>query len=354
MSGSKALIQFCVLQNRLAEKLGRLSVAFHELYQKVQERSSDFPPKTSRLRRLQKNLSKEMKGLEKLTQHSALAQASVRVHLEKWGEEAHHLTQGVALRYREWRTEELPLTLSALAEKAGRLKEDLLKINIQEALGHVADAVFVENYEALGEGHKIQWMRKLWHVLTGFSIVAIYLFSRGSFFAKMSIFGFFVTFVTTLDVARLISPKINAVIVRDMKKFMRKSEVTRLNSSTFYGVSTFFVCLVFPKGVAILSILYLALGDTMASIVGVKWGRHRWMNRFSLEGSLAFFLTCFGISFLYPLLVPTFSGPIWLFAILGGIVGMISEWFSYKLDDNLVIPIFSATTLWALVSLMGW
>src|SRR5262249_9739780 len=114
---------------------------------------------------------------------------------------------------------------------------------------------------------------------------------------------------------------------------------------SFFALSTFLVCLLFPKGIAILSILYLGLGDTAASIVGVRWGRHKFGGRFSIEGSLAFFAVCFLATLFYPRLDPHFHGPILLFALLGGLIGAFSERIFPRLDDNLVIPLFSALAL---------
>lgn len=243
--------------------------------------------------------------------------------------------------------------LVGLGDKVQAFRAELKSLDLREALGHVADAVLIDRFDSLAHIQEIQWPRKLWHVLAALIIVSIFLFLPVSFHTKMVVFGIFTAYATICDITRLLWPKFNTLVVRDLQKFMRKREISGLNSMTFYSLSSFTVCLLFPKPIAILAILYLGLGDPMASIVGIKWGRHKIGPRFSWEGSLAFFATCFLLSLLYPLLAPGFSGNIWLFALAGGLIGMVSEWCSFRLDDNFVVPLLSASLLKLALGLLG-
>lgn len=346
MIQSQTLIQFCIQQDRLIASLNELHQMLTQFYDSRKRNSSLRWEKVShQLADFEAQLSQEIDRLIQLVENSALAQLSIRPHLEEIVGRLRDFSQNLTLKYREVSLEDLGARFSALADSAVKLRDDVKGIDLKGALFHVADAVLVENYDALAEQKDIQWARKCWHMIAGLSIVAIYLFSKGSFFAKMTIFGSFTAFASLSDAFRLIFPKMNAMVFRDLQKFMRKNEVSRLNSMTFYALSTFFVCLAFPKGIAILSVLYLAIGDMLASIIGVKWGRHKIGHGKSLEGSLAFFFSCFLITFLYPIVVPSFQGSIWVLAFLGGFIGMLSEIALPRLDDNFVIPIFSAIFL---------
>ncbi len=345
MSASRAVVQLCSRQNRVLILLDRLQLIAQDLSTQVRETPSPrIKNLSNQYNRLQKHLHKEIDQFVKHV-NSHKVRSNIGSRLDHVIAEAQQLSQQIAIKYRDLNLnrEEWGPYYASLAEKVTQLKEHLGAIDFKQTFAHVTDAFLVERFDSLGQQHEIQWSRKLWHMMAGFSIISIYLFSLGTFFAKMAIFGSFTLYALICDVARLVSPKFNAMVMRDLKKFMRKNEATRLNSMTFYAVSTFLVCLIFPKGIAVLSILFLAIGDVVASIVGVKWGRHKIGKRLSLEGSLAFFVTAFCLSFLYPILVPTFTGPIVLFAFLAGFIAMASEWVTFRLDDNLVIPIFSAT-----------
>lgn len=87
--------------------------------------------------------------------------------------------------------------------------------------------------------------------------------------------------------------------------------------------------------IACASILILALGDGVSTIVGVKVGRHKiFYNRAkSWEGTLAgFALALAGALALVPYQI----------ALAGSLAGMFIESLPLKIDDNFSMPLFSA------------
>lgn len=351
MNTSQACIQLALRQNHLIEALDHFNQFADKIYEQIKQGPLIRFKKTSRhLIRLQKHLVKELERLNQLIEDSSLSHLT-KSYFECVANQAKQLTQKLSIRWEEFNREEWSSTLSQLSQKANQLKNDLKKIDLKVAFNHMADAVLVDHFDGLGRAHVIQWPRKIGHIIASLMIVTIYLFFRGPLSSKLIIFGCFTAYLTLGDISRLIWPKINAQVLRDMGRYMRKEEATKLNGMTFYAISTFLVCLLFPKGIAMLSVLFLGLGDSLASVVGTRWGRHKF-GRFSVEGSLTFFATCFLISLLYPVLTPTFSGSIWLFALVGGLIGMISEWCSYRLDDNFVIPLASALLLLTTVTFL--
>ena len=98
--------------------------------------------------------------------------------------------------------------------------------------------------------------------------------------------------------------------------------------------------LCFSPRVASCAFVILILSDTSAALIGRKWGRHRFFNGKSLEGSLSFLLTGWiiaaGFCFAGGLTGTTLA--IWL----GGVaVSCIAEFFNEQihLDDNFTIPL---------------
>ena len=78
--------------------------------------------------------------------------------------------------------------------------------------------------------------------------------------------------------------------------------------STYFIFSAILTILLFPKSIAIVSLLILILSDTAAAIIG-KWiGRIRIFGK-TLEGSMAFLITSLLIVWIYPNLRPILRKP---------------------------------------------
>lgn len=100
-------------------------------------------------------------------------------------------------------------------------------------------------------------------------------------------------------------------------------------------------------------IMVMAWGDSFASILGKRWGQHRFSikgNTKSLEGSIAMFI----FSFLAALFCLLFFGSlesahaIWLSAVVAGFATVV-EAFSLWGTDNLFVPVLSALLCYALL-----
>ncbi len=72
-------------------------------------------------------------------------------------------------------------------------------------------------------------------------------------------------------------------------RVLREEEKPTLMGSTYFLFSTILTILLFPKPIAIASLLILILSDTAAALVGKGIGRV-WIFGKTLEGSMAFFL----------------------------------------------------------------
>jgi dolichol kinase len=110
----------------------------------------------------------------------------------------------------------------------------------------------------------------------------------------------------------------------------------------FLATGIILVLLLFPRNIAYASIAICAIGDPVATYVGGKLGR-RHVGRKSMEGFVAG--TC--AAFLPALLIVS---PI--IGAIGSIVGMVLE-LSGIMDDNLTIPLGSATAMFLLTWLLA-
>jgi len=118
---------------------------------------------------------------------------------------------------------------------------------------------------------------------------------------------------------------------------LREEEKPTLMGSTYFLFSSILTILLFPKPIAIASLLILILSDTAAALVGKGIGKIP-IYRKTLEGAIAFFFSSLLIVWIYPDL-DRFSG------ILAALGATVIETLPIPLDDNLTIPLIAGTIM---------
>jgi len=101
---------------------------------------------------------------------------------------------------------------------------------------------------------------------------------------------------------------------------------------------------IFPKPVAVASLLILSVGDSAAALAGQALGKHKIYREKTLEGTCAFVLCSSLVAFLVPG-IPLYA------ALLAAFFASIVEVFLNAVDDNLFIPIVSGLVLVVLLGL---
>ena len=131
-------------------------------------------------------------------------------------------------------------------------------------------------------------VRKIWHCGMGAFMAVLYGFGLPKSVAISLLFIAFV-FFSVVEFIRLRHPKINSYAIKMWGPIMRSSEITKVSGTPFYVGSVMLSIAVFPKPIAILSILFLAVGDPISSIFGILWGSKgiRFSNGKSLIGTAA-------------------------------------------------------------------
>ncbi len=120
-------------------------------------------------------------------------------------------------------------------------------------------------------------------------------------------------------------------------RVLREEEKPTFMGSTYFIFSMLLSILLFPKAIAIASILILILSDTAAALIGKGIGRVKIFGK-TLEGSLAFLITSLLIVWSYPHL-GRFPGSL---AALGA-TGV--ELLPTKINDNLSIPLVAGAIM---------
>jgi dolichol kinase len=196
--------------------------------------------------------------------------------------------------------------------------------------------------------------RKVWHCGMGVSMALIYGIGMSKPVAVTVLLIAFI-FFTGAEYARLKFPGFNQVAIRIMGPIMRKHEVEKISGTPFYIGSVLLSVIIFPKLIAILSILFLAIGDPISSIFGILWGDlgPRFSNGKSLIGTAAGMGICCVITFVTMVLSSIPAGAAFLISLAGGLAGGGAEMIPLEIDDNFSIPLVSGLALWVTFLIFG-
>lgn len=198
--------------------------------------------------------------------------------------------------------------------------------------------------------YKDELVRKLIH-LTSMLIPIIYYFIPK--LDALVILGGLVIFAMTLDLSRYFSPQIAKVFYKMFGFLLRKHEIDNekknLNGATYVLISAFIGVFIFPKVIFIAAFSILIVGDSMAALIGRKYGKNKFIFK-SLEGTLAFFISSCIVILFAPKI--GYFPEEYLIGFIVAFIGAFTENISYKfVDDNLSIPFAVGFSLWLLYAI---
>lgn len=132
---------------------------------------------------------------------------------------------------------------------------------------------------------------------------------------------------------------------------LREQEVDTLTGASYLLASSILTIAIFPKMIAFFAISYLTVGDAVASIIGIKWGKRKiFGTEKTLEGFLGFFISCtvYGLIFYYSYFRNLYnSNPenLLITIIIGALAAAIIEAVDLHINDNITIPILSGLVM---------
>jgi len=181
--------------------------------------------------------------------------------------------------------------------------------------------------------------RKIFHL-------GAFVYVAGLFFIPLEtyigVLGIALVLVAVLEYLRTHVGFFRDLSFRWFGEIFRDEERGRL-SGVFWMILGVFstVILIKPVPVAFSVLLYLILGDTAASLVGMGFGGPRWpRSKKTISGSLACFVVCLAVGAV--LLRQTYG---WTGIFLGALAASISEFGFFGLNDNFFMPLVSAMVL---------
>lgn len=128
----------------------------------------------------------------------------------------------------------------------------------------------------------------------------------------------------------------------------------------FIGAFWFFLAcgltfLIFPLNIASAAVTILAVGDSLSTLIGVKFGKHRIIGKKTIEGSIACFIGSMTSMIFIPFISAFFA------SILATILELVPDMKIMKklkekevLDDNLLIPLISGLLIYVMIVVLGF
>ena len=186
---------------------------------------------------------------------------------------------------------------------------------------------------------KLEIKIQIMHIILGIAIVLLlnYNLINATYLFILFIFGLILS---------LISTKFNIPVIHQfLRTFDRVKDIEKFpgKGAIFYVLGAFISVLIFPKEIALASIMILALGDSVSRLVGpYGYLKHPFHNEKFFEGVIAGAIAGFlGAVFFIS----------WLPALIASSVSMLIEGIdleikNFKIDDNLMIPVVAGGVIW--------
>ena len=161
----------------------------------------------------------------------------------------------------------------------------------------------------------------------------------------LTLLTLFIGVMVWLESWRFRDPKVNRWMFEHFKGFTKEKERAKISTTSLFLASALITIVVFPRGIAIAALLFLTVGDPVAEIIGVNYGRIKILGGKTLEGTIAGFLACALVGWPLLLIERLELDPTSL--LIGAGAAAITELFTMRLDDNFTVPIGSGLAMWA-------
>ncbi len=189
-------------------------------------------------------------------------------------------------------------------------------------------------------------------ILLVYFLAADYFNSRIALFILVLILIVFIEFeYVRIEVGRKIP------ILSNIWKYVRRGkEKDKLGGDVFFLVGAILVLAIFDVRIAMAAILMTTFGDLAAALVGLKFGRHWFMKERAWEGTLAELVVnvLIGVGVLFWGGWNFYVWQIWVVVLVMALTATVVETLIYKMDDNLLIPVFAGFNGQIALMILNW
>ena len=178
--------------------------------------------------------------------------------------------------------------------------------------------------------------RKLIHCASSL-IPIIYIYTKKEFFLLILLFSLAINLIINYYQNKNIKiPFLSNLF----NLVLRPYEHTRLWGSTYMLLGFTLISIIFPKDFAIAGMIITSISDSLAAIIGMKYGKIKIIHNKTLEGFLAFIISCYIILFIT---INSMSFTIlYITSLFSGIIELVTP----TKYDNITIPVCVSLTLY--------
>lgn len=172
-------------------------------------------------------------------------------------------------------------------------------------------------------------IRKSWR-FCGLIFPLVYYYSDK--FITLFIILPFLCIFSVIEILRFYFFRFNERLFNIFSYVLKEKERNKLLTTTWFLLSVFLAVVLFAKDIAITAMLFLIFGDAASAFFGERFGRIRIIGNRSLEGSLAFLVTCLIIG-----IIINFTKVVnlsWLVIVIGALSAAVTELLPLPIDDN--------------------
>lgn len=170
----------------------------------------------------------------------------------------------------------------------------------------------------------------------GLSLVAAVVVLRLEPVPAATVLAAATTVALAVELARRLVPAVARVFAR-VSGMLKASEATGLTGATLLSIGFTITAVLFPGAPALAGVLFAGLADPAAAVIGRRYGRLRYPGGKSVVGSAAFLVVALVLGLALGL------GPGAAIAVVT--VLTIVEAFTFRVDDNLYLPVVGAALM---------
>ena len=146
-----------------------------------------------------------------------------------------------------------------------------------------------------------------------------------------------------METSRLRSPRLNGLYMAVFGPILKQSESAEITGATWFLIAAFFTFFFYGPEIALPVLLFVAIGDPAAALVGTNFPGPRFWGK-SPSGIVGFIAAALGV---WAIVCAAGYGQ-WSWAIVvAAVVAAVVEFAPTPIDDNLTVPLIGGAVLTA-------
>ena len=183
--------------------------------------------------------------------------------------------------------------------------------------------------------------RRIFHLIAASSTALLSLAMTQH--AYMLLIGGGALLALAIEVSRLRSPRLNGLYLTVFGPILKQSESAEITGATWFLIAAFFTFFFYGPEIALPALLFVAIGDPVAALVGSRCPGPRFWGK-SPGGIVAFVAAALGV---WAIVCAVGYGQ-WSWAIvIAAVVAAAVEFTPTPIDDNLTVPLIAGAVMTA-------